>query len=194
MARLIVALGNPGREYEDTRHNIGWMLFDKFPLLENVVWKEKFKGLFTMVNIKGEQVIFLKPQTFMNLSGESARPAMDFYKVKIEDVLVVHDEIDLPFGTLHLKKGGGLAGNNGLKSMAQHLPNQNFLRLRMGIGKPKFGDVSSHVLGKFNKDEEEPWLSDFLELGGKALDFYLKQGFQKAQNKFSKKTVLEQGQ
>jgi PTH1 family peptidyl-tRNA hydrolase len=77
--------------------------------------------------------------------------------------------------------------------MAQHLPNQNFLRLRMGVGKPKFGDVASHVLGKFNKDEEEPFLEDFLDLGAKALEFYLKQGFQKAQNKYSKKSVLDKG-
>ncbi|MEC7274753.1 MAG: aminoacyl-tRNA hydrolase [Bdellovibrionota bacterium] len=193
MARLIVALGNPGREYVDTRHNIGWLLFDRWPLANELHWKEKFKGLFGLTTIKGEQVILLKPQTYMNLSGESVRPAMEFFKVDVNDVLVVHDEIDLPFGTLHLKKGGGLAGNNGLKSMAQHLPNQNFLRLRMGVGKPKFGDVASHVLGKFNKDEEEPFLEDFLDLGAKALEFYLKQGFQKAQNKYSKKSVLDKG-
>mgnify|MGYP000011674669 CR=1 FL=1 len=193
MARLIVALGNPGREYVDTRHNIGWLLFDRWPLANELHWKEKFKGLFALTTIKGEQVVLLKPQTYMNLSGESVRPAMDFFKVDVNDVLVVHDEIDLPFGTLHLKKGGGLAGNNGLKSMAQHLPNQNFLRLRMGVGKPKYGDVASHVLGKFNKDEEEPFLEDFLDLGAKALEFYLKQGFQKAQNKYSKKSVLDKG-
>ncbi len=190
MAILIVALGNPGREYEETRHNIGWKVFDYLSFEKDLNWKEKFKGLFSLTNIKDEQVIFLKPQTYMNLSGESVRPAMDFYKVPIENILVIHDEIDLPFGTIHLKMGGGLAGNNGLKSLAQHLPNQNFLRLRMGVGRPKYGEVSAHVLGQFNEDEK-PHLEDFSKLGAEALEFYLKSGFQKAQNKYSKKTVLE---
>ncbi len=190
MAILIVALGNPGREYEETRHNVGWKVFDYLSFEKDLNWKEKFKGLFSLTNIKDEQVIFLKPQTYMNLSGESVRPAMDFYKVPIENILVIHDEIDLPFGTIHLKMGGGLAGNNGLKSLAQHLPNQNFLRLRMGVGRPKYGEVSAHVLGQFNEDEK-PHLEDFSKLGAEALEFYLKSGFQKAQNKYSKKTVLE---
>jgi PTH1 family peptidyl-tRNA hydrolase len=190
MAILIVALGNPGREYEETRHNVGWKVFDHLSFQKDLNWKEKFKGLFSLTNVKDEQVIFLKPQTYMNLSGESVRPAMDFYKVPIENILVIHDEIDLPFGTIHLKMGGGLAGNNGLKSLAQHLPNQNFLRLRMGVGRPKFGEVSAHVLGQFNQDEK-PHLDDFSKLGAEALEFYLKSGFQKAQNKYSKKTVLE---
>lgn len=190
MAILIVALGNPGREYEETRHNVGWKVFDYLSFEKDLNWKEKFKGLFSLTNIKDEHVIFLKPQTYMNLSGESVRPAMDFYKVPIENILVIHDEIDLPFGTIHLKMGGGLAGNNGLKSLAQHLPNQNFLRLRMGVGRPKYGEVSAHVLGQFNEDEK-PHLEDFSKLGAEALEFYLKSGFQKAQNKYSKKTVLE---
>ena len=190
MAILIVALGNPGREYEETRHNVGWKVFDYLSFEKDLNWKEKFKGLFSLTNIKDEQVIFLKPQTYMNLSAESVRPAMDFYKVPIENILVIHDEIDLPFGTIHLKMGGGLAGNNGLKSLAQHLPNQNFLRLRMGVGRPKYGEVSAHVLGQFNEDEK-PHLEDFSKLGAEALEFYLKSGFQKAQNKYSKKTVLE---
>lgn len=189
MPQLIVALGNPGIEYRDTRHNIGWHVFDELSFSKELTWKEKFKGLYAISNNFDDQVIFLKPQTYMNLSGESVRPAMDFYKVDVDDVLVVHDEIDLPYGTVHLKKGGGLAGNNGLKSMAQHLPNQNFLRLRMGIGKPRFGEVSGHVLGKFN-EEENIFLEDFLKLGAKALELYLKSGFQRAQNKFSKKSVI----
>ncbi|CAM9895010.1 unnamed protein product, partial [Chrysoparadoxa australica] len=188
--KLIVALGNPGREYEETRHNIGWQVFEHLSFKSDLTWKEKFKGEFALINLKGEQIIFLKPQTYMNLSGESVRPAMDFYKVELNDVLVVHDEIDLPYGTLHLKKGGGLAGNNGLKSIVQHVSDQNFLRLRMGVGRPRFGEVSAHVLGKFNSDEGAV-LEDFLKLGAEALEFYLKQGFQKAQNKYSKKSIIQ---
>ncbi|MCF8058047.1 MAG: aminoacyl-tRNA hydrolase [Bacteriovoracaceae bacterium] len=190
MPLLIVALGNPGSQYEETRHNIGWKVFDELSFQKELAWKEKFKGFFALKNFKDDQVIFLKPQTFMNLSGESVRPAMDFYKVPIENVLVIHDEIDLPFGTIHLKKGGGLAGNNGLKSIAQHSPNQDFLRLRMGIARPKFGEVSAHVLGQFSEDEK-PFLDEFTKLGAEALEYFLKSGFQKAQNKYSKKTVLE---
>lgn len=190
MAKLIVALGNPGREYEETRHNIGWKVFEHLTFERDLVWKEKFKGEFALTNIKGEQYIFLKPQTFMNLSGESVRPAMDFYKVALSDVIVIHDEIDLPYGTIHLKKGGGLAGNNGLKSIVQHVSDQNFLRLRMGVGRPAFGEVSSHVLGKFTSDEAA-LLEDFLKLGAEALEFFIKQGFQKAQNKYSKKSVIQ---
>lgn len=189
MALLIVGLGNPGYQYEETRHNIAWKVFEALSFRGDLHWKEKFKGLFSQINIKDEQCIFLMPQTFMNLSGESVRPCMDFFKVPIEGVLVVHDEIDLPFGTVHLKKGGGLAGNNGLKSIAQHLPNQNFLRLRMGVGRPKFGEVSAHVLGQFN-EEEKPWLDDFTKLGASAIEMFIKSGFQRAQNKFSKKSVL----
>lgn len=189
MALLIVGLGNPGLQYEDTRHNIAWKTLEALSFYDELNWKEKFKGLFSQKNIKDHQCIFLKPQTYMNLSGESVRPAMDFFKVDFNDVLVVHDEIDLPFGTVHLKKGGGLAGNKGLKSIAQHLPNANFLRLRMGVGRPKFGEVSAHVLGQFN-EEEKPWLEDFNKLGASAIEMYIKSGFQRAQNKFSKKSIL----
>ena len=189
MTKLVIGLGNPGREYEETRHNIAWLLFERLSFRDKLIWKEKFKGLFCVMTLFDEQTVFLKPQTYMNLSGESVRPAMDFFKVGLEDILVVHDEIDLPFGTVHLKSGGGLAGNNGLKSINQHLGTKEFKRLRMGVGRPQFGDVSSHVLGQFGP-EEKPLLDDFNDLGARALESYLKIGFQKAQNKFSKKTVI----
>jgi len=190
VTKLIIGLGNPGREYEETRHNIAWQLFERLSFYDKLHWKEKFKGLFCALTLLDEQTVFLKPQTYMNLSGESVRPAMDFFKVEVEDILVVHDEIDLPFGTVHLKSGGGLAGNNGLKSINQHLGTKEFKRLRMGVGRPQHGDVSSHVLGQFS-NEEKPLLDDFNDLGAKALESYLKIGFQKAQNKFSKKTVVQ---
>ena len=166
MAKLIVALGNPGLKYENTRHNVGWKSLEELSFWNDLVWKEKFKGLFAQKNFNGEQVIFLMPQTFMNLSGESVRPAMDFFKVGPEDLLVIHDEIDLEYGTLGVKTGGGLAGNNGLKSINQHISTKDFHRIRIGVGRPKFGDVSAHVLGQFTE------------------------GIKKAQNTFSKRSVI----
>jgi len=189
MTILIVALGNPGNEYKNTRHNIGWMALEHLPFYRQLAWKEKFKSRYSQYNHKGEKYIFIEPQTFMNLSGESVRPAMDFFKIPLEDIIIIHDEIDLPFGTIQLKKGGGLAGNNGLKSIAQHLGSQGFKRIRMGVGRPKFGDVASHVLGNFNPDEQIS-LDDYLKLGCEAIESIIEVGFQKSQNKFSKRSVI----
>lgn len=189
MTKLVVALGNPGREYENTRHNVGWKALEHLSFWNDLSWKEKFKGLFAQKSINGEQTIFLMPQTYMNLSGESVRPAMDFFKVSVEDLLVIHDEIDLPYGTLAVKTGGGLAGNNGLKSINQHLSTKDFHRIRIGVGRPKFGDVSAHVLGQFT-EEEKINLDDLLNLAAEAIEYYLKHGIKKAQNTFSKKSVL----
>ena len=189
MTKLIVALGNPGLKYENTRHNVGWKVLEHLSFASDLVWKEKFKGLFAQKNINGEQVILLMPQTFMNLSGESVRPAMDFFKVTVDDLLVVHDEIDLPYGTIQVKTGGGLAGNNGLKSINQHLSNKDFHRLRVGVGRPKFGDVSAHVLGQFT-EEEKINLEDLHKLAAQAIEAYLKDGIKKAQNNYSKRSVL----
>lgn len=186
---LIVALGNPGRKYEESRHNLGWLTVDSLPFCSSLMWREKFKGEFFKINEFGKDFIFLKPQTFMNLSGESVRPAMDFFKIAPEDVLVIHDELDLPFGTLNFKDGGGLAGNNGLKSINEHLGTPKFKRLRMGIGRPEYGDVSSHVLSQFSPDEK-PLLEDYFKLGSDAITQYMKVGFGKAANKFSKKSII----
>jgi peptidyl-tRNA hydrolase, PTH1 family len=190
LTKLIVALGNPGLKYENTRHNIGWKVLEHLSFWSDLVWKEKFKGLFAQKNINGEQIIFLMPQTFMNLSGESVRPAMDFFKVEVGDLFVIHDEIDLPYGTIQVKTGGGLAGNNGLKSINQQISTKDFHRLRVGIGRPKHGDVSSHVLGLFN-EEEKINLEDLHKLAAEAIEAYLKDGIKKTQNNYSKKSVIQ---
>ena len=190
MIKLIVALGNPGAEYELTRHNIGWLLFSCFGPTENAMWKTKFKGEYTDASIGGEKVYFLKPMTYMNLSGESIQPLCAFFKIQPEEVLVVHDEVDLPFGQIQFKKGGGFAGHNGLKSTAQMLGTPNFHRLRIGIGRPVHGSMSSWVLGKFPA-EQDTELGVVLDKSAEALDFALKSGLQKAGNKFNKKNFLE---
>lgn len=190
MIKLIVGVGNPGEEYELTRHNIAWILFDGSPVCEGGIWKSKFKGQYCDVSINGEKVFFLKPETYMNLSGESVAPLCSFFKITPEEVLVVHDEVDLPFGQIQFKKGGGFAGHNGLKSIAQHLGTPNFYRLRMGIGRPVHGSMSSWVLGKFPK-EQDTELGIVIENCSKAISFLLKHGFSKASNKYNKKNFLE---
>lgn len=188
MISLVVGLGNPGLEYEYTRHNIGFMAMDNFSFDSKLNWTRKFKGLYASVNLHGAKVHFLKPQTFMNLSGESISQCAGFFKIPAEEILVVHDELDIPFGTLILKKGGGLAGHNGLKSTAKCLGTQDFLRLRLGIDRPTRGSVSSYVLSAYSKDQEE-FLGPFLELSAEAIEASLKDGFAKASNQYSKKKV-----
>jgi PTH1 family peptidyl-tRNA hydrolase len=189
MIKLVVALGNPGPEYELTRHNIGWLLLDSYPQLDGAFWKEKFKGIFSDKTINGNKVYFLKPQTFMNLSGESIQPLAHFFKIRPDEILVIHDELDLPLGSIHFKKGGGLAGHNGLKSTAKCMGTQDFLRMRIGIGRPKHGSVSSWVLSSFPK-EQDIELGIVLENSAKALDYALKNGLQKAANQYNKKDFL----
>ena len=155
MFRLVVGVGNPGNEYATTKHNIAWLLFDSHPTLARAVWKKKFKGELCDVDLKGQRVTFLKPQTFMNLSGESVQPCAAFYKVAPSEVLVVHDELDIPFGQVHFKMGGGLAGHNGLKSIAQSLGTDQFARMRVGIGRPVHGSVSDWVLSGFPKEQKD---------------------------------------
>lgn len=162
MFRLVVGVGNPGNEYASTKHNIAWLLFDSHPTLRSANWKNKFKGEFCDVEIKGQKTTFLKPLTYMNLSGESVQPLAAFYKIAPSEILVVHDELDIPFGQVHFKMGGGLAGHNGLKSIALTLGTDNFARMRVGIGRPVHGSVSDWVLSGFPK-EQAAFLPNLLE-------------------------------
>jgi len=155
MFELVVAVGNPGSEYANTKHNIAWMLLDTVPVLTSSIWKSKFKGLYTESVYKGHKFYALKPQTFMNLSGESVQPLGAFFKILPSKILVVHDELDIPFGQVHFKMGGGFAGHNGLKSIASCLGTDQFARMRIGIGRPVHGSVSNWVLGPFLKEEEK---------------------------------------
>lgn len=189
MDRLIVALGNPGREYEETRHNVAQMMFKELSFEGDLIWKSKFKGQWASKDFDLGRVYFLVPETYMNLSGESVAPLCKFFKIGIEKVLVVHDELDLPYGTLTFKNGGGLAGHNGLKSIAQHMGGNNFRRLRMGIGRPSRGSVSDFVLSEFSSDEKIN-IEDYLKLGAEAIENYCVYGFQKASGKYSRKSVL----
>jgi len=150
MLRLAVFLGNPGSKYKHNRHNAPWMLAEVLPFYRELDWQKKFKGLYSCKN----ECHFLKPQTYMNLSGESVQAAASFFKIKLEEIIVVHDDIELPFGTVSLKFSGGLGGHNGLRSMKSVFGSADFWRLRLGIGRPdgripgKGGSLeSSHEAG-----------------------------------------------
>jgi len=189
MSILVTGLGNPGNEYHHSRHNIGFDVIDYFSFSSRLVWKEKFKGLYSSQSVDGETIYFLKPQTFMNLSGESVQPLCKFFKILPENVLVVHDELDLDFGTVEFKKFGGLAGHNGLKSIAQQLGTQNFLRFRMGIGRPDRGSVSSYVLSGYGEGQRE-FFEDYMKKSAEALELFMKRGFDSVAKSYSKKGLI----
>lgn len=154
---LVVGLGNPGREYAKTRHNVGWMVADELARRHGGSWKGKFNGQLSEIRIDGHRVGLLKPETYMNESGRSVSAAARFFKVDPDAVLVVHDEGDLDLGRLQARKGGGLAGHNGLRSIAQHLKSQEFLRLRIGVGRPERGDprpLADYVLSNFDASDD----------------------------------------
>lgn len=189
MAKLIVGLGNPGREYEQTRHNIGFMLLDHLDFASSIIWKDKYKGIYAKINAFDDEIHLLKPQTFMNLSGESVQKAAAFFKIEPKDIFVVHDELDIPYGTIAMKNGGGLAGHNGLKSIAQCLGTKDFLRLRMGIGRPTVGSVSNFVLSDFSSVEKMS-LDFVLKESSKAVGAYLEKGFDACVRNYNKKKLI----
>jgi len=154
---LVVGLGNPGREYERNRHNAGAMVVDELARRHGGTWRSKFSGRLADLRIEGHRLALLKPETYMNESGTSVGAAARFYKLDPEAVLVVHDDSDLEPGRLQVRLGGGLAGHNGLRSIAQHLKTQDFLRLRVGVGRPERGDprpLADWVLSDFEPHED----------------------------------------
>src|SRR5213592_1472441 len=154
---LVVGLGNPGREYVRNRHNAGWMVVDELARRHGGSWRSKFNGQLADVRIDQHKVGLLKPETYMNESGRSVQAAASFFKVEPDAVLVVHDEGDFDLGRLQARKGGGLAGHNGLRSIAQHLGTPEFLRLRIGVGRPGRGDprpLADYVLAGFEPHDD----------------------------------------
>lgn len=160
--KLLVGLGNPGQKYERNRHNIGFMAVEEIARVHSFApWRSRFKGFFSEGLIDGNKCLLLKPSTFMNLSGEAVRAAIQFYKIPLEDLIVLHDEIDIAPGKIRVKSGGGNAGHNGLKSISQHLGN-DYVRVRLGVGRPvNKGDVANYVLRDFAK-AEQPWLDEMI--------------------------------
>ena len=154
---LVVGLGNPGREYERNRHNVGWLVVDELARRHGGSWREKFSGRLAELRIAGHRVALLKPETYMNDSGSAVGAARRFFKLEPDAVLVVHDEVDLDHGRLQVRMGGGLAGHNGLRSVAAHLKTPEFMRLRVGVGRPGRGDrrpVADYVLSDFEPADD----------------------------------------
>ena len=153
---LIAGLGNPGREYEGTRHNVGFMTLDALADKYNIDVREKaFKGLIGKGVIEGHKVILVKPQTYMNLSGECIRQVMDYYKVDPSEFIVIYDDISLVPGGIRIRKKGSAGGHNGIKNIIAHLGTQEFPRIKIGVGaKPENGDLVKHVLGRFSKEDD----------------------------------------
>jgi PTH1 family peptidyl-tRNA hydrolase len=179
---LFVGLGNPGLRYAGNRHNVGFMVLEHLAGAAGIaITRSKFKGLYGTGDFDGQSLVLLEPQTFMNLSGQAVSQARSFFDVEPARILVIHDELDLPFGTLRLKMGGGHAGHNGLRSIMAELGTGDFARLRVGIGRPLKGEVVDFVLQDFAADQK-PWLGDLLDRGTAALRLALQQGVAKAMN------------
>jgi peptidyl-tRNA hydrolase, PTH1 family len=154
---LVAGLGNPGREYARNRHNVGWLVAEELGRRHGASWRGKFSGRLAEVRVDGRRVALLTPETFMNESGRSVAPALRFFKLEPEQLLVVHDEGDLDLGRLQVRLGGGLAGHNGLRSIAAYLKTPEFLRLRVGVGRPERGDprdLADFVLSDFEPEDD----------------------------------------
>ncbi|NVJ18948.1 aminoacyl-tRNA hydrolase [Myxococcus sp. AM010] len=189
--KLIVGLGNPGREYERHRHNIGFMVVEALlSRARAALNQEKFAARVGQGTLAGERVLFVEPQTFMNLSGRSVAEAARFFKVPVADVLVIHDELDLPLGRLQLKAGGGSGGHNGLKSIVSSLGDEGFIRLRFGIGKPEGPNarerVAGYVLSNFD-DGERRELEALIDRAMDMTELWLREGLSVAMNRFNRK-------
>lgn len=187
MPWLLVGLGNPGARYARTRHNVGFMAIDAWcdDLSPRPSFGEKFKGQVASVNVPAVgRVVVLKPQTFMNCSGQSVAPAAQFHRVPAGQILVLHDEIDFNLGRVAVKKGGGHGGHNGLRDIVQILGSGDFLRIRLGVGRPLRGDVADYVLSVFGPDER-PTVDDMLARAVRAISCVMTEGVVTAMNKFN---------
>jgi PTH1 family peptidyl-tRNA hydrolase len=180
--RLVVGLGNPGKEYEGTRHNIGFEIVDELVRREGGSWEEDRK--WRAQKFRGAGVLFLKPLTYMNLSGEAVRKAADFFKISPQQVLVVYDEMSLPLGRLRLRESGSAAGHNGIRSVMEHLGTDSVPRLRVGIGSSGPGGAVGHVLGRFSPAERE-LVSAVVVESVKAVHSVWEDGLQVAMNRFN---------
>lgn len=188
--KLIVGLGNPGPKYSWTRHNAGFIVLDRFSHLAGVpITRKSFAGLYGEGNWQGNKLLLLKPQTFMNLSGRSVAEALRFHKLTPADIIVIHDDLDIPFGQIKLKEGGGHGGHNGLRSLHQELGTGDYLRLRFGIGRPARGDMADYVLTNFSKEEMSglPQLVDGIVA---AMEMLLTEGLAKTMSLYNNKDLL----
>jgi peptidyl-tRNA hydrolase, PTH1 family len=190
MAKLIVGLGNPGTKYLWTRHNAGFMVLDQLSGVSGIsVTRKNFSGLYGEGNWQGERLLLLKPQTFMNLSGKAAAEALRFHKLSLQELIVIHDDLDVPFGQIKLKDGGGHAGHNGLRSLMQEFGGGDFIRVRLGIGRPVRGAGADYVLAPFSREETE-LLPRLLEASVEIIQILVREGIAKAMSFFHNRDLL----
>ena len=183
--KLIVGLGNPGKEYEKTRHNIGFMVIDNYINKNGLSnFKTKLSGTYTDMVIFGEKVIFLKPQKYMNLSGEVIRSFVDFYKINIEDLLIINDDLDMPCGKIRLREKGSSGGHNGLKNIELNLGTNEYKRLKIGVGNNKNILTKDYVLGSFNKEDMES-IDLSIKKTESIIEDFLKMEFNELMNKYN---------
>lgn len=184
--KLIAGLGNPGGQYAETRHNVGFLLLDTWAEALKCDFRPKFQGLTAEMQEAGEKVFLLKPLTFMNLSGRAIRELAQFYKIPAEDILVVHDDMDLPLGRIRLRQSGSSGGHNGIKSTIAEIGTEQFWRLKIGIGRPPAGwDPARYVLASFGKEEITP-LEDVLSRSREVLRLWIQGESQKAMNQYNR--------
>lgn len=182
--KLVVGLGNPDKKYENTRHNVGFMVIDNY--IGNELWQKKFDSFYVKKVIKGEIVYFIKPLTYMNLSGNAVSSFANFFNIKAEDILVIQDDLDQEIGKFKLKKNSSSGGHNGIKSIIEKLGTDSFSRLKIGISNNKKGDTIDFVLGKFNSFEKEI-LTKNLEIFNSIIDSFIINGIEKTMNVYNKK-------
>jgi peptidyl-tRNA hydrolase, PTH1 family len=183
---LVVGLGNPGREYRETRHNIGFMVIDQLCKVLGVsMTRMQSRALVAVGAFAGQKVILAKPQTFMNLSGQAVGGLVHFYKIPVEHLIIAHDDIDLPLGTIRIRPGGGSAGQKGMESIIQQLGTQNFSRLRLGVGRPPGQkEAANYVLQKFTRGEQE-MVDLLLERASAAVQTFIRDGLNTAMNQYN---------
>lgn len=183
---LIVGLGNPEEEYARTRHNMGFDAINKIAKNNNIdINKKKFNSIYGLGEIEGEKVVLLKPQTYMNLSGNAVRDFMNFYKIKEAELIVIYDDLDIEPGIIKIRKKGGPGTHNGMKSVVHEIQTENFCRIRVGIGNPKYkNDLLNYILTKIPNEEYEK-LEEATDLAAKAVSEIIKNGLDKAMNKYN---------
>ncbi|SDF99313.1 peptidyl-tRNA hydrolase, PTH1 family [Selenomonas sp. WCT3] len=186
--KIIAGLGNPGSEYEKTKHNVGFMFVDALAKKLGVTdWKDKFDAKIGEARIGAEKVLLVKPQTYMNESGQAVGPLMNFYKLEVEDLIVVHDDMDIPAGTIRIRKKGSAGGHNGIKSVLAHVGDEHFARVRIGIGRPMPGwTVVNHVLAPF-VPEDVPKIDEAIKYLVPAVECMVTDDVDKAMNQYNPK-------
>ena len=185
--KLVVGLGNPGKDYANTRHNVGFMFIDK--LLDHYnceTPKSKLGGLYSEKIINGEKIIFLKPQEYINLSGQVIRKYIDYFKINIDDIFVINDDLDLDVGRIKIKSSGSSGGHNGLKNIELHLGTKEYKRLKIGISNNKMIDTKDYVLSKINKEDMDI-INNIIDSSYKILEDYLNMSFSDLMTKYNKK-------